>query len=497
MRAAFRLIAVCALLSLVGVVAVVGSGSAKVSSTRGSAAAGILSPQRPAFHAAGAFPAHFSFSSSLASYATFLTGSTTVTTTFKVPGLNCAAGDSGIFPGAFMFTSSSFDGGFIIDQCSGGSSFVTGGAFISGAETNFADPVRVGDLIEIDVSMGAGTNVTVKDLNAKRTWTESLSGSDSGAVEEDVGTGGNTTLNGVPLPTSGASTHYTASKVGGAAIGTQSPSKVFLTNNCTIVLAPGALDSTKTAFAVAAPKVDITNLTPTSGTTGTNVEIDGFGFNSSTKVKFGNVAATTVSHDSATVLHATVPNTAITGLVSVQNTTAPVGNITSPCTFSVAPTITSFTPHSGITGSTVTIAGTGLKPGAKVTFGTKNAKVTSSSATQLKVTVPNGAVPAPITVTTPAGTASTGATNFTPTLSITSFSPKTGPVGTVVTINGRGFNSSSAVKLNGTTATTVTHVSATRLKATVPAGATTGPITVTNTAAPVGTVRSAINYTVS
>jgi hypothetical protein len=66
-----------------------------------------------------------------------------------------------------------------------------------------------------------------------------------------------------------------------------------------------------------------------------------------------------------------------------------------------------------------------------------------------------------------------------------------------VTINGRGFNSSSAVKFNGTTATTVTHVSATRLKATVPAGATTGPITVTNTAAPVGTVRSAINYTVS
>jgi len=64
-----------------------------------------------------------------------------------------------------------------------------------------------------------------------------------------------------------------------------------------------------------------------------------------------------------------------------------------------------------------------------------------------------------------------------------------------VTIIGVGFNSSSTVRFNGFTASSVVHVSSTQLKAIVPSTATTGPITVTNTTAPTGTVRSAVNYT--
>ena len=58
-------------------------------------------------------------------------------------------------------------------------------------------------------------------------------------------------------------------------------------------------------------------------------------------------------------------------------------------------------------------------------------------------------------------------------------------------------NSSSTVKFNGTPASSVTLASPTTLKARVPSAATTGPITVTNTATPAGTVRSATNYTVN
>ena len=76
-----------------------------------------------------------------------------------------------------------------------------------------------------------------------------------------------------------------------------------------------------------------------------------------------------------------------------------------------------------------------------------------------------------------------------------SFGPAHGPAGTIVTINGIGFNSGSTVKFNGKSATSVTHVSSVQLKAVVPSAATTGPITVTNTASPTGTVRSAANYT--
>ena len=160
-----------------------------------------------------------------------------------------------------------------------------------------------------------------------------------------------------------------------------------------------------------------------------------------------------------------------------------------------APTVTSFSPTSGITGSTVTINGTGFVPNATVKFGTKaSATVTFVSGTQIKAVVPNGAVTGKIAVTTSAGTG-TSAANFTVTLSITGFTPASGPTGTVVTINGVGFNSSSTVKFNGVAASSVVHVSATQLKATVPSTATTGAITVTNTTAPAGTVRSAVNYT--
>ncbi len=63
------------------------------------------------------------------------------------------------------------------------------------------------------------------------------------------------------------------------------------------------------------------------------------------------------------------------------------------------------------------------------------------------------------------------------------FTPSSGLVGAQVTIEGFGFSptaSANEVKFNGTTAT-VQSATANRLTTTVPTGATTGPITVTNT----------------
>jgi hypothetical protein len=203
-----------------------------------------------------------------------------------------------------------------------------------------------------------------------------------------------------------------------------------------------------------------------------------------------------VTFVSATQLKAVVP-AHVAGTVDVTVTT-PGGTsalVTGDHYVYGQPTVGSFTPTSGITGSTVTINGTNFAPGATVKFGTvASASVTFVSGTQIKAVVPNGAVTAKISVTTPAGTA-TSASNFTVTLSITGFNPTSGPTGTVVTITGVGFNSSSTVKFNGTVASSVTHISSTELKATVPSTATTGPITVTNTTAPTGIVRSAANYT--
>ena len=62
---------------------------------------------------------------------------------------------------------------------------------------------------------------------------------------------------------------------------------------------------------------------------------------------------------------------------------------------------------------------------------------------------------------------------------ITSFSPEIGPVGTSVTINGLNFGAGPTVRFNGVEATSFSvNASGTVITATVPAGATTGPITV-------------------
>jgi hypothetical protein len=93
-----------------------------------------------------------------------------------------------------------------------------------------------------------------------------------------------------------------------------------------------------------------------------------------------------------------------------------------------------------------------------------------------------------VVVTTPGGTTDSsnlGTPNFTVTTNgssspvITSFTPTGGIGGTSVTINGANFTGTTAVKFNGAS-TTFTFISDSQLKATVPAGATTGPISVTN-----------------
>jgi hypothetical protein len=257
----------------------------------------------------------------------------------------------------------------------------------------------------------------------------------------------------------------------------------------------GTLESA--ASVTAAPT--ITKVAPNTGSVvgGTTVTITGTGFAAGATVAFGSTAATSVTFVSATQLKVVAPAHAA-GTVDVSVTTASgtsAHGVRDLFAYG-APTVTSFTPTSGITGSSVTITGTAFVTGVKVKFGSLAASAKVLSGTQLKVTVPSGAVPAAISVSDAQGTGSSS-TQFTPTLSITSFSPSSGPAGTVVTINGVGFTSTSTVKFNGVAAASVTHVSSTQLQATVPASAATGTISVTNTTAPKGTVKSAAKFTVT
>ena len=163
------------------------------------------------------------------------------------------------------------------------------------------------------------------------------------------------------------------------------------------------------------------------------------------------------------------------------------------------PTISGFTPTSGAAGTHVTITGTHFTGASDVRFnGTSvgTANFTVDTDTQITATVPAGATTGLITVVTPGGSVDSSTTfsvtgGALPTIS--SFTPTSGAVGTLVTVNGTNFTASAVVKFNGVTGTGFVFKSATKVKANVPAGATTGPISVTTAS---GTATSAANFTV-
>jgi hypothetical protein len=161
----------------------------------------------------------------------------------------------------------------------------------------------------------------------------------------------------------------------------------------------------------------ITSFSPTSGTIGTSVTITGTNFSTTPAnniVEFNGTSAT-VSASTATTITTSVPVGATTGPVSI---TIGCNTVTSSTNFtisSVLPTITSFTPSSGPISTVVTITGTNFSvtpANNTVRFNGTLATATSSSATSITTSVPNGATTGPITVTI-AGNMATSPTNFT------------------------------------------------------------------------------------
>ncbi|HEX6885013.1 MAG TPA: IPT/TIG domain-containing protein [Planctomycetota bacterium] len=159
-----------------------------------------------------------------------------------------------------------------------------------------------------------------------------------------------------------------------------------------------------------------------------------------------------------------------------------------------APVIDSFEPTSGPVGTSVTLTGVALQGTSAVRFAGTPAAFTVVSDTRIDATVPAEAASGPIEVTTPGGTA-TSVGDFSverPAPSIGSFSPTGGPAGTPVAILGSSFGGASRVTFAGIPAA-FTVTSDTRIDATVPDGATSGPIAVTT---PGGTATSKSDFTV-
>jgi IPT/TIG domain len=162
-----------------------------------------------------------------------------------------------------------------------------------------------------------------------------------------------------------------------------------------------------TFFSVTTGDAAFVNLEPTqkSAIVGTKIGMFGQGFSSSSVVKFGGVASTSVTLSGTTYLTAKVPVGALSGVVTVTTGST---TLTSPQTFKVKPKITSFSPSTGSAGTLVTINGSGLIQATSVKFGTVKATTfTVVSDSEVTADVPSGLTPGAVTIsiTTPGGTA--------------------------------------------------------------------------------------------
>jgi uncharacterized protein DUF4082/IPT/TIG domain-containing protein len=157
------------------------------------------------------------------------------------------------------------------------------------------------------------------------------------------------------------------------------------------------------------------------------------------------------------------------------------------------PVINSFAPSGGSVGTFVTITGSGFTGTSSVSFNGAAAQYRVDSDTRLRARVPRGATTGLITVTTAVG-AATSSGPFSVMPKIFSFSPTSGRVGIAVTIKGSAFPGATAVEFNGTAATQFIVVNYQTIKVRVPAGATTGVISVVT---PSGAASTASSFTVT
>ncbi len=240
------------------------------------------------------------------------------------------------------------------------------------------------------------------------------------------------------------------------------------------------------------------------GTSGPPVDCTGAGYVARSVVQVNGIPLTT-SFVSATELRATIPDSVMSSVGTVQvtvGTAPPGGGGSADVAFAIvnpSPAITALSPTSAVLGSSdtpLTVTGASFVSGSEVAFNGAPLVTTLVDPKTLTATIPAAALATPglypVTVTNPApggGTSSSIAFIVSnPSVTITSVTPSSVPIGspaTSIALVGGGFVAASAVSFNGTPIAT-TFTDATQLSAVVPAASLLNagafPVAVTNPA---------------
>jgi uncharacterized repeat protein (TIGR01451 family) len=285
-------------------------------------------------------------------------------------------------------------------------------------------------------------------------------------------------------------TTATATAVNGTVIQSLVPAGAT-TGPISVKIDNGATAFSNQPFTVIGPGPFITGFSPSSGSPGSVVTISGVHFSSAndtaTNVYFNGKAAESFFVQSDSSIEATAPAGVITGPISVRGT---AGTNTTTTNFFAAPIISGFSPASGRTGTNVIVTGTNFIGASGITIGgiaASSYSVLSNNA--ISLTVPSSAVTGVIQVYAPASSYVTSS-NFVVLPIIYGFSPGAGSAGTNVVITGANLAAITSVKFAGVAAT-FSGATFGQVSAVVPAGAVSGPISITT---PDGSFQSVSNF---
>lgn len=267
------------------------------------------------------------------------------------------------------------------------------------------------------------------------------------------------------------------------------------TGPITVVTTAGSFTSVGIFLVLQTGVPNIVGFSPQEGPPGTVLTVSGEHFADISAITFNGIPAPAFTLIGSQI-SVPVPQDATTGPIAVFN---PSGMGVSSLSFKVIvvtpPVVQEFSPSSGPVGTLVTINGLNFVSVSSVKFGDAEANGFSAVGSQINASVPTGARSGVITVTTATGAGKSDTTFFVtdaPPPSIVSFTPANGAAGTRVTITGTFFKDTSSVLFNGQKAAFLLFGN--QLFATVPGGASSGPISVTT---PTGSSVSTLPFHIS
>lgn len=220
----------------------------------------------------------------------------------------------------------------------------------------------------------------------------------------------------------------------------------------------------------------LASFSPSSGSSSTTITIRGTGLSTTSGVSFGGVAASSFTVLSDTVVTA-IPGPGTSGLVTI--TTASGSTASLPGFVFTGPAINSFTPTSAGARATVTIKGINLSSVTQVSFGNVPALSFAIQSDTLITAVVGPGASGNVTVSNGTASSFKAGFSFVAYPYITSFTPDSAGISTVVTIKGKYFTGSSAVRFGGANASSYTIVSDSVIRATVASGSS-GTVSITN-----------------